>query len=535
MSERVKGKYRRKNDPYNGMETFLPFQKKQQAKNILKNSEENATQSDQVKNVTTSEKLFRNSVKGKAIPQTALRQLGKNGKKLSPVALLFLLLLLGMAGISTSQGLMGAQLTHIFTEMTDLQFSSNLKTKVRLTKRDLAKAKTSKTYADRLKDNGITIKGDKLKFQNKTYSADQLDDALIKDADFQTAFSKSTYGRASGQFDASAEKIYKKYGSVRRLFADSKVRKPSESKQLFRNTISNRIDGTSGSISTGTRQDSDDSSSVERNGEDVTISQAEGDAPETKARSFINSIANKADIGGNIACSALQVANLVAVTAAANQTIKAINYFLGIMEPISRTMDGEQSAFMNDSLNTLTQKTTSTIEYTDTDGKVKTKKYTGSMLEASPLKNILSEAKIDKKETNNFSPSVFTTSVLAALATDRAAVNTCSGIRASTALVSLVATGMPGGQIVNLTVGTVIRVFSRVAIAAGLMTILGSLVPHVAKVFFTPTFDAYTGVAAGNLFCRRTPARRSGNPNAGVRGRGSKGWQCGTVYTSACP
>lgn len=501
MSERVPGKYRRKNDPYNGMETFLPSQKITQAKNILQNSEKNASQTNKIQNPATAEKLFTNAVKGKPATKALIKQFTKHSKRLSPFALIFIIILIGLGAFSASQGLLGAQLTHIFTEVTDLQFASNAKTKIRLTKRDLKKAKTSKEYSQRLKDNGITVKGNKLKFKDKTYSASQLDEALLEDADFQTAFSKSTYGRSSGQFDASAEKIYKKYGAVRRLFAESKIRKDSDSKAVLRNTISQYTDGTAGSINTATRQNTEDgNSTIERNGENLSLGQTEGDTPEAKARSFLNGIAGKADLGGNVACSALQVANLVAITAAANQTIKAIDYFLGIMEPISRTMDGELSPHINDSLNLLTQKTTSEIEYTDTNGKVKTKKYTGSMLEASPLKNILSEAKIDKKETKNFSPSVFTTSILAALATDRTAVNTCTGIRASTALISLAATGMPGSQIINLSVGTVVRVFKRVAVAAGLMTILGSLVPHVARLFFTPTFDAYTGIAAGNLF-----------------------------------
>ena len=501
MSERVPGKYRRKNDPYNGMETFLPSQKISQAKNILKNSEQNASQATKKQSAVTAEKLFRNSVKGKPAAQAVVKQFSKHGKKLSPFALIFVLMVVGIAALSTSQGLLGAQLTHIFTEITDLQFASNAKTKVRLTKRDLKKAKTSSEFSKRLKENGITVKGKKLEFKNKSYSAADLDEALLKDSDFQAAFTKSTYGRSSGQFDASAEKIYKKYGAVRRLFAESKIRNNADSQAVLRNTISQYTDGASGSISTATRQKSDNGDDIiERTGDDMSVNQIEGETPETKARNFVNGMAGKVDLGGNIACSALQVANLIAITAAANQTIKAIDYFLGIMEPISRTMDGDISPHNNDSLNLLTQKTTSEIEYTDTDGKVKTKKYTGSMLESSPLKNILSESKIDHKETKNFSPSIFTTSVLAALATDRAAVNTCTGIRASTALVSLVTTGMPGGQLINLSVGTIVRVFKRVAVAAGLMTILGGLIPHVAKIFFTPTFDAYTGVAAGNLF-----------------------------------
>ena len=501
MSERVQGKYRRKNDPYNNMETFLPSQKIKNSRDLLKKSEDQASQKTETKTAATAEKLFRNSVKGKPVANLAANKFKKYSKRLSPFALLFVVFLATMGVLGTSQGLLGAQLTHIFTEITDLQFSSSELTKIRLTKRDLKNATLSKDYKARLKENGITVKGKKFKYKDQTYSAKQLEKALDTDIEFQTAFSKSIYGRSSGQFDKPAKKIYKKYGAVRQLFANSKVRNSYESKRAFRGTISRRTDGTAGNISTGTRQETEEGgSSIERTGDDTTIGGVEGNTPETKARSFVNDIASKADLGGNIACTALQVANLISITAAANQTIKAISYFLGIMEPISRTMDSETSPHMNDALNELTQKTTSTIEYIDKNGNEKTAKYTGSMLEASALKNILSESKVDRRETKNFSPSIFTSSVIAAFATNRAAINTCTGVRAASAIVSLAATGIPGGQIITLSVGTIVRVFTRVAVAAGLMTILSTLIPYVARVFFTPTFEAYTGVAAGNLF-----------------------------------
>ena len=508
MSGSMDKRYRSTNNPYNNMESFLPLDKRGKAQNTLKNSENIASQNSPIStSANISEKIvnnksnstIKNTIKNNVTGIKNVKKLSTI-KKLSPAAFIFTIFMIGAGLLGAGQGLLGAQLTHLFTEATDLQFSSSYLTKLRLTKRDVQNAKLSKSFSDRLEQNGITIKDKKITYKGEEYSFKKFKKALNTDTDLQDAFTKSAYGRASGQFDTSAKKFYANFGSVRKLFADTEHKSEAELKRIFKKTISSRTDNVSGTVNTAKQKTDEDGDLItEKSGDDLTLDQIEGNTPETKARSFVNSIASKADAGSGIACTALQVANLITITAAANQTLKGIEYFLGIMEPISRTMDGEESLQTNNALNTLTQKTISKAEYVE-DGKTKTKKYTGSMLEASMLKNILSGAKVDRKETERFSPLVFSSSILAALATNKVTVTACSGIRASSALISLAANGVPGGKLATLSVGLFLKAAKNVVISGTLAVALGAIIPMVAKAFFTPVFDYYVGVAGGNLF-----------------------------------
>lgn len=500
MSGREKSKqYRQKHDPYNALEQNYNFlSPKNHATTKLKDFENSALKRSHP-NPNTS--TFTNSVSGKKRPSKSIhtpksRFLHFAKKKLTPATFILLVLFGLFFAFFGAESLLGFHLTQLFP---DPQFASRHKSVLRIYKRDLKLAKVPNSAQKQLAKHKIKVKQNKLIFKNEVIDAKNIDYKFTHDRAFATAFSKANYGKAAGQFDNSATKHYKLFGSVRKLFANTKADFDAKtSRTAFNQTISRQSDGVSGRIATASKKE--DGDEVVKNGEDLQVDNIEGDSPEAKARSFVNGVAEKTSMKGNIACAALQTANLISIAAAANQSLKAIEFFLVTMEPISRTMDGDQSPHFNDALNSMTETTDSKVDYIDENGRNQTKVLTGSMLEASPMKTILSSTPIDRNETQLFSPSIFSRSIIAAIATHGLTTTACSAIRASSAIISLASNGVPGGKLATLVIGLLVKSTARVAMAGSLALILSTIIPRVAKTFFTPTYKAFTGIAAGNLF-----------------------------------
>ena len=105
---------------------------------------------------------------------------------------------------------------------------------------------------------------------------------------------------------------------------------------------------------------------------------------------MVNNIAGKISNVGVPVCSAMRIANLAAIAVSSYQIYQSIAYFLSFMEPISKMMAGEgEASGINESLNFMTEQTTSDIQYVDENGKTTTKTLTGSMVESSGSKLVM--------------------------------------------------------------------------------------------------------------------------------------------------
>lgn len=554
-------RYRRKYDPYNGMENpeIRPdYIARQELSDAEKSASEDNNQRefkrpsdraiDRLKNIEKDRvnqfsKNFRNSVVGKKEAARA----GKSGKtkiknskggffkkRLAPVTLITGLLLGGGALFYATQSILGPHLSSLYTEATDLQFSSYNSRNTRIFRYlinggdQIKISNFSKKYTtfspylkSRLKKNGIEVgKIDAngnfkassgistsktvLKYNDEIIDANSFQNKFASDANFREAYYKAKRGRVAGFFDDSADYYYKKKGATRDIFDQYKSTGDSETDtKNFKDTVSDRVTGTDGNINTVNRHKDEETGEekVGKNGEDLDTKKISGDTPEMKARSMVNSIASKVSNVGVPICSAMRIANMAAVTVSAYTIFQSISYFLSLMEPISKMMAGEGDASaVNEALNFLTGETTNQVQYINDDGSTSTKDVTGSPLQSTGAKLILGNTPSSAKESAPYSIKNVTRAATTIAISTGATNVVCDGVMAASAVVSLVSNAVPGGALANFVISAVAHTVGGIALTGIVSAIISSIIPYVAKVFASNIFETYTGVPAGELF-----------------------------------
>lgn len=555
-------KYRREHDPYNGMETpeirpdYIARQELSDAeKSASKDNQDDKEKSnrpsdraiDKLKDIERSRlndfsSNFRNSVSGRRERSSrrgrnekqTIPQKGKFKKRFAPITIITALLLGGGGLFYASQSILGPHLSSLYTEATDLQFTSYNSRNSRIFKYlinggdQIKISNFSQKYTtftpymkSRLRKNGIEVgkidadgnfKASKglstsktvLKYNDEIIDAASFQNKFASDANFREAYYKAKRGRVAGFFDDSADYYYKKKGATRDIFNDYKSTGDNDTDtQNFKDTVSDRVTGTDGNINTVSRHVDEETGeeTVGKNGEDVETKNISGDTPEAKARSMVNSIAGKITNVGVPVCSALRIANMAAVTVSAYTIYQSIAYFLSLMEPISKMMAGEGDASaVNETLNFLTGETTSQVQYVDSDGTTSTKDVTGSPLQSSGAKLILGSTPSESKETAPYSiKNVTRAATTIAISTGTTNV-VCDGVQAASAVMSLVANAVPGGTLASFVVSAVASTVGGIALTGIIATIVNAFIPYVAKIFATHIFETYTGVPAGELF-----------------------------------
>jgi hypothetical protein len=485
---------------------------------------------------------FKNSVKG--LGAAAGKGGGKGGwfKKKGPLAFLGAIVLGGAALFFGGQSVLGPHLSALFTEATDVQFTSYSMRNQRLFKfmmdggEQIRQTVFSKKFTiftpymkGRLAKNGIEVghlgangvfetgdllagKSRVLRYNGEIITADVFQAKFAGDATFREAYYKAKRGRVAGFFDDASDWFYRKMGMSRNIFDDYKsTGNATTDDQTFKETIAGRVQGTDSDLNTASRQTddngtpdnpADDTTSTVKNGEDIKTNNTDGGTPQTKARNLVNSLAGKVSNVGAPVCAALRVANMISITVAANQIFQSANYFMGMMENVSKMMAGEgDGAAINETLNFLTKPTTNEVQYTDESGTT-TKTVTGSPMEASGPKLVLGGIIPTKYEVGAYSLDNITNAATTAVIVGGATSVTCSGVQAASAIISLAATSIPGGTLAKFVVGMLAETVGGVIMTGIVAGVVSVLVPTVAKALFTDVFETYTGVPAGELFAQ---------------------------------
>lgn len=415
--------------------------------------------------------------------------------------------------------LLGAQLEDLITRATDPQYTSyTIKTK-QLFKQSLAGNQSLSPYMKgRLAKQGIDVTDldhgkHHLTYKNRTITADNFDEVISSQADFREAFSKAKRGRIANFFDSSSESIFKKLGHSRNILRNFKSTGDYETDHSnFKRTLSQRFSGNTdtriNTVEDRPITDENGETTIKRQstGENISTSDIDGATPQARAESFLSGTARKVTDQGGIACAALKVGNLIAVSVAANEIYQSISYFLNNMESISKTKYGNgSSSGINQTLNFLKKPEDST--YVDEFGNQKT--VTGAPLESEGLKFILANQSPDHSKTKHYSLERVFVASATALTTNQLTTTACQGIQATNAIISLATLAIPGGGFVRATLGFLLNTTLAVGLQFTISAILKTLIPFIATSLFTNTFEQAKGIPAGELLTKGAAATNS--------------------------
>ena len=492
--------------------------------------------------IQDSQTKFRNSVQGKNAKNGAKNSGRGSGfaKKLGPIGAITGILFGGGFFFYAAQSFLAPHLSALYTQATDLQFTSYNMRNARLMSymvdggNQIKISNFTRKYTlftpymqKRLSNNGIevghlnangefeagqAILGSKtvLKYDNKIIGANDFQKEFSSNANFRESYYNAKRGRVAGFFDKSSEAYYKKKGATRDIFDQYKSTGNEETDmENFKETVSDRVVGSDGSINT-VRTDTDEETgeeTVKENGEDINTRNVDGATPESKARAMVNNIAGKVSNVGVPVCSAMRIANLAAIAVSSYQIYQSIAYFLSFMEPISKMMSGEgEASGINESLNFMTEQTTSDVQYVDENGKTTTKTLTGSMVESSGSKLVMGNTLSSESEVQPFSFDNITKAATRIAISIGATTTVCSGVQAASAIVSLASTAIPGGKLATFVVGAIAQTIGGIVMTGVIAAIVNAIVPYVAKMFASNVFETYTGIPAGELFSQGAAA-----------------------------
>lgn len=393
-----------------------------------------------------------------------------------------------------------------------------------------------KTFDIEVNDNGgnytFTYKG-------QTITGDNFSDTFNNDANFRTAFTNAKQGRAANFFDNKATIEYNHYNITRnelKNFQDTgdidtdtenynKIQSQKFDKQTVEITTTHaeekeqEVKDANGNTVTDADGKPQTTTVIENERNETAISDTSSNADvnvaTTKASDFISKIGTVTNVL-NWSCTAMRTGNMVIKTASAMQRISSILYFIGIMESISKMMagDGNQAGY-NVLMNFLVGPAVTTIaDYTKASASVS---YNGSegdlsvnigetTVSGSPIQsnltNILSYSPLDKKLAKNFSfnsmAALFTGAF--GFTTMKAAGCAISNIGESVA--SLAINLLPGGQGIKIIGGTIFKAIFIGIASYSIGSILGFLIPYVAKSLFMNDWLVRKGIEAGEEIIR---------------------------------
>ena len=565
MSSDASGqKYRQKHDPYNAMEEsdirpdFVARKNLSEAESSASKAPESDTKSkhssknstsrlnslernQRSDNYSNNSSSFRNNVTGRKAITNSTSKSSKlklatrfKKRKLAPASIITMLLIGGGALFFLSQSILGPHLSSLYTEATDLQFTSYNARNTRIFKYlinggdQIKISKFSKKYTtfspylqSRLKKNGIEVgridadgnfksgqvistSKTVLKYNDEIIDANSFQNKFASDANFREAYYRAKRGRIAGFFDDSADYFYKSKGATRDIFDNYKATGNDETDtNNFKETVSDRVTGAEGKINTISKTTDEETGEekITKNGSDVETKSISGDTPEAKARAMVNSIAGKVSNVGVPLCTVMRIANMTAVTVSSFEIFLSMAYFLGLMEPISKTMAGEGDATnINAVLNFLTGETTNQVQYINEDGSTTTEDVTGSPLQSAGAKLILGNTPSSSRDVAPYSINNITRAATTIAVGTGATDVVCDGALAASAAVSLVSNAVPGGTLAKFVVTAVAQTIGTVALTGIVSLIINTMIPYVAKIFASNIWEIYTGKPAGELF-----------------------------------
>lgn len=493
-------------------------------------------------------------------------------RKRGGFAALIVTLLIGIGGgafLSSSNSLLAPAMEALFTEKTDTQYTSStlrtrkiiqymLKGNYPVNHSWLGANKYnhfSSSFKKRLSNNGIEVVGSgsnkTLRYTNPTtnqtidVTADQFDTVFRDNLDFRDAYTTSTRGRVANFFDSAANRIYQKLGISRNLFDDYRQTGDADADMdNYRDTMSEKFEGSEtdlGNFGQDQAEDTEGNPAIDEEGRPIvdpdpelagSDSATSGSTPdaeaEVRASSFLNSIVDQVGNVSNWACAFLNVGNMISVAVAANEIYQSINYFMGIMENVSKMKAGEGDASaINSVLNFMStpaeatvedyQKATSNPNGQNTTVDVPETTTNGTPLEAKGVQLILADAPTNASSTANYSLERSSKVILGALTTSGATMTTCAITQGVASIAAIAVNLVPGAGLLKTIGGVFVKALISTALSVALGAFLGFLIPTIAQTLFTNVFENATGIPAGELFARGASAS---NTRVGRSGSG---------------
>jgi hypothetical protein len=441
--------------------------------------------------------------------------------------------------------MLGAHISNLYTENTDVQFTSySLRNQrlfkymidggdqIRVTafskkftyftpymKSRLAKNKIEvgrlNAYGDLIPESLLNTDLPRvLRFggeNGEIITADNFQTKYAQDANFREAYYKAKRGRVAGFFDDASDAVYRKLGLSRNIFENFRSSGDTNADtQNFKDTLSSHLGGTDTNINTAKNViDDEGNTNTVRNGDDINTNNLSGDTPTSKAQTLARSLAGKVSNAGGATCTAMRLAMLANITAFATSTANSIRYFLGFTEPISKMLYGAADSAINHVLNFFTQTTTSEIPIINEAGNTTTKAVTGSMLQSNGARLVLGNITPTKEETSAHSLEAITSNAQRTIFIQGGATVTCSGIQAISAIVSLVSLGIPGGPLAKVVIAMLAETVGGIALTGILASVISVIVPTLARTVFSNVMTEYTGIPAGELYSQGAAAANS--------------------------
>ena len=491
--------------------------------------------------------------------KTTSPKVGFFGKRKRGFIALIIMASLGIGGgvfLSSSNSLLAPAIESLFTEATDTQYTSYSMRNVRLTQlmlnndypvstsgwTGIQKYNLTNSFINRLAEYNIKVEGTGanriLKYTNASgetidIPASQFANTYQENLDFRDAYMSAKRGRVATFFDDIASTIYNKLGISRNLFSDYKQSGDAEANtQNYRDTMSKKFEGDTTEVSaneefehTYTDEEGNSHTSIvqEEVGNDTATSGSSVSSESmSKARSYFSSVVGSVSKIANWSCTALMVGNMISMAVAANEIYQSINYFMGIMENISKMKAGEGDASaINEVLNFFSTPAESSVQdynnpnvnYAGQDTTIEieeVQEQTGSPLEASGVQLILANAPTTSSTTANYSLERAAKVLGGALSTAGASLGACSILQAGSSIVSLLTTTIiPGSGIVKTLGGFLVKFALSSVAGIVLGSILSFIIPTIAQALFTNAFEDATGIKAGQLFTKGAFASNS--------------------------
>lgn len=460
---------------------------------------------------------------------------GKGKKKgLITLALIASLMIGGGAFLGSSNSLLAPAMEALFTESTDTQYASSSMRYLNITRGMVNGSgyEMPEKFVKRLAKNDITVEANGLRYKGDFISANDLDNFYKTNVDFRDSYNTARHGRVMGFFDKIADKIYSKLGISRNLFSNFKQTTDADANRTnYDKTMSDKFEGNSSTDISGhgTREyevwDEEKEEWVKRQQDydPNTSSSTTGDVPDrAKAQDFLDkvsgaSVANAASDIAQIGCTIMKVGNLISMTVAANELYQSINYFMGLMENISKMKAGYgDSSAINEVLNFFsTSQTTQISDLSNSSGDPID--VTGSPLESNGMQLVLANAPANTNTTKHYSLERVSKSVTTALSMSAYSAGICAVNDIANSLISLAVTVTPGAGLVKILGGFAMQFIGAVAIGGIISAFLGFLIPTIAQSLFTNAFETAVGKPAGELF---TKGASAANTRLGRTGSG---------------
>lgn len=476
--------------------------------------------------------------------QTTKAKAKSQKRKAAVIGVIAALIVGGGAFLGSSNSLLAPAMEALFTEATDTQYASASMRSTYLMRYYLkntgatattwtgAKKYTymSSAFKNRLSKQGITVDGsgsgkylvytktntDGIEISQKI-TADEFDSFYKNDLEFRDSYTTAKRGRVATFFDDIANKIYQKLGLSRNLFSSYKQTGDSEADMAnYKETMSPKFENEDVSISAGGNEEKthtvigDDGEPVIGDDGKVkteTTIEQEVDSTTVKTSSAQNFLDTASKVSNvlNIGCAIMKVGNLISMTIAANEIYQSINYFMGLMENVSKMKAGYGDASaLNEVLNFLSTSTTATVADASNTANGKTE-VSGAPLQSNGMQMVLANAPPNSNTTKQYSLERVSGAVQKALRFSTYTTTGCAVVSIAEGAISLAVTvgSLGTAKIIG---GLFTKIVGAVAINTAITAFLSFLIPTIAETLFTNVFENATGIPAGELFTRGASA-----------------------------